>query len=61
MDGKGRYRDNMVIKWLWRSLQCEFVCLRELEKGLGAHQVSGVRMSCIAENGKKFLVFQQVM
>ena len=33
MDGKGRWIDNRMIEWLWRSLNCEWVYLHTFERG----------------------------
>ena len=29
MDGRGRWLDNVFIEWVWRSLKCENIYLRE--------------------------------
>ena len=44
MDGMGRWRDNVVIERLWRSLKCEAVYLHDLSDGLAAHKVIGAWM-----------------
>lgn len=36
MDGKSRWRDNVFIDWLWRSLTYEGVCLNAFETGVQA-------------------------
>ena len=33
MDGKGRWIDNRMIEWLWRSLKYECVYLHAFERG----------------------------
>ena len=38
MDGRGRWRDNVVIERFWRSLKQEAVYLHELRNGIEAHQ-----------------------
>lgn len=38
MDGKGRWRDNVFIERLWRSLKYECVYLHEFEDGRQARQ-----------------------
>ena len=41
MDGRGRFRDNILIERLWRSLKYEVVYLHELRDGLDAEGVVG--------------------
>lgn len=46
MDGRGRWRDNVVIERFWRSLKQEAVCLHELRNGVEAHRVIGDWIEC---------------
>lgn len=41
MDGRGRWRDNVVIERFWRSLKQECVYLHELRDGIEAHRIIG--------------------
>ncbi len=41
MDGKGRWRDNVCIERLWRSLKYEWVYLQAFETGSQARQQLG--------------------
>ena len=33
MDGKGRFKDNIFIERLWKTLKCEKICLKSYETG----------------------------
>ncbi len=41
MDGKGRWRGNVFVERLWRSVKWECISLRELETGSQARQAIG--------------------
>lgn len=41
MDGRGRWRDNVIIERLWRSLKYECVYLRAPESGTDARKIIG--------------------
>ena len=38
MDGRGRWRDNVMVERLWLSLKYECVCLHAFENGTEARQ-----------------------
>ena len=38
MDGKGRYKDNIFVERLWRTVKCEEVYLKGYASVLGAHE-----------------------